>query len=306
MTITLFENFRAVFYAPFYAAHALGVYEKEGLDVVLSGGESPSVTATSLLSGEADVSWGGPMRILYTYETQPDCNLVAFCEVVTRDPFYLIGARPNPGFDLAELQNLRMATVSEVPTPWLCLQDDIRRAGLDPDQLTRQESNSMSENEAGLRNGEFDVIQVFEPYVSRLLDDGAGFVWRAAADRGPTSYTTFYTTRQALTDKRDELLSMTRAMYRTQKWLRSRTAAEIADAISSFFPDLPFEVLSAAIDRYKRLGIWGKNPRHAQIGFNRLDAALRSGGLISRGAAYTQCIDTTLADAIIKEDPPSA
>lgn len=305
MTITLFENFRALFYAPFYAAHALGVYEDEGLDVVLSGGESPSVTATSLLSGAADVSWGGPMRVLYTYETQPDCDLVAFCEVVTRDPFYLIGNRPRPDFQFADLTDMRISTVSEVPTPWLCLQDDIRRAGIDPDSLSRVDANTMAENEAALRAGEFDAIQVFEPYVSQLLDDGVGFVWYAAANRGPTSYTTFYTTRLALTEKRDELLAMTRAMQRTQKWLHAHSAQEFAATVKPFFPDLPMAVLSAAIDRYKALGIWGENPRHARVGFDRLDAAMRSAGFIERGATYEQCMDTSLAEAIIKEDPPS-
>jgi NitT/TauT family transport system substrate-binding protein len=306
MTITLFENFRALFYAPFYAAHALGVYEDEGLDVVLSGGDSPAVTATSLLSGEADVSWGGPMRVLYTYETTPDCDLVAFCEVVTRDPFYLIGNRPNPDFKFADLTDMRISTVSEVPTPWLCLQDDLRRSGIDPNSLSRVDNNTMAESEAALRAGDFDAIQVFEPHVSQLLDDDAGFVWYAAANRGPTSYTTFYTTRNALTEKRDDLLAMTRAMYRTQKWLHAHSAQEFAELIKSFFPDLPLTVLAAAIDRYKALGIWGANPRHAQIGFDRLDTALRSGGLIKRGATYAQCMDTSLADAVITKDPPPA
>jgi len=27
------ENFRALFYAPYYAVHALGFYESEGVDV---------------------------------------------------------------------------------------------------------------------------------------------------------------------------------------------------------------------------------------------------------------------------------
>ena len=34
MTVTLIENFRAVFYTPFYAAFALGAYKAEGVDVV--------------------------------------------------------------------------------------------------------------------------------------------------------------------------------------------------------------------------------------------------------------------------------
>ena len=33
--ITLSENFRALFYTPFYAAHAIGAYEAEQVDVRL-------------------------------------------------------------------------------------------------------------------------------------------------------------------------------------------------------------------------------------------------------------------------------
>ena len=33
MAITLIENFRAVFYTPFYAAFALRAYEAEGIEV---------------------------------------------------------------------------------------------------------------------------------------------------------------------------------------------------------------------------------------------------------------------------------
>ena len=35
MRIKLSENFRAVFYAPFYATHALGFYTSEGVEVEL-------------------------------------------------------------------------------------------------------------------------------------------------------------------------------------------------------------------------------------------------------------------------------
>jgi NitT/TauT family transport system substrate-binding protein len=35
MPIRLMENFRAVFYAPYYATHALGFYARLGVDVVV-------------------------------------------------------------------------------------------------------------------------------------------------------------------------------------------------------------------------------------------------------------------------------
>jgi NitT/TauT family transport system substrate-binding protein len=37
MPVRLAENFRAVFYAPFYAAQVLGFYAAEGIEVELVG-----------------------------------------------------------------------------------------------------------------------------------------------------------------------------------------------------------------------------------------------------------------------------
>ena len=67
----------------------------------------------------------------------PGCDLVCFGEVVTRDPFLLMGRTPKPDFTLADLASVTLATVSEVPTPWLCLQHDLRLAGIDPAGIRR-------------------------------------------------------------------------------------------------------------------------------------------------------------------------
>lgn len=302
MAITLYENFRALFYAPFYAAYLLGAYREEGVDVRLETSPSPSQTATSLLTGATDVSWGGPMRILETYDRDPDCGLVGFCEVVTRDPFFLIGREPRPYFKMSDLPGLRLATVSEVPTPWWCLQDDVRRAGLDPATLLRLTGRTMAENAEALRSGAADVIQVFEPYVEELVSEGAGHIWYAAANRGPTSYTTLYTTKRLLAEKPETALAMTRAIYRTQKWLHARHPATIAATIAPMFAHLNADTLTACIARYKTLGVWGHNPLLPRDGFERLKAACLSSGLIKPGTEYEDCVDTSLARAVIESN----
>ena len=38
MRLRLFENYRFVLYAPFYAAHAIGAYSAEGVEVVSQAG----------------------------------------------------------------------------------------------------------------------------------------------------------------------------------------------------------------------------------------------------------------------------
>src|SRR5215468_11175738 len=198
MTITLQENLRGVLYAPFYAALALGAYRREGVEVEFVSAPEPAQSVDGLFAGTVDVAWGGPMRVMQTYDSREDCDLVCFAEAVTRYPFLLVGREPRPSFTFGDLYGARVAIVSEVPTPWLCLQEDLRRAGLDPDALSRITDRSMGENVAALRRGELDVVQVFEPFAEELISSGDGHIWYAAASRGPTSYTSFYARRSDL------------------------------------------------------------------------------------------------------------
>jgi NitT/TauT family transport system substrate-binding protein len=304
MQIVLQETLRGLLYAPFYAALALEAYREEGVDVRFVSASRPSEAARGLLDGTVDVTWGGPMRVMETYDKQPNCDLVCFCEVVTRDPFCLVGRGMRPDFRLSDLMGTRIATVSEVPTPWLCLQDDLRRAGLDPGAIDRVSDRSMVENLKALRDQKIAAAQLFEPFIEEALDDGTCGIWYAAAERGPTSYTTFYARRPLLADRREELKAMVRAIYRTQKWFHATPSSQIAREIAGFFSDQPDRRLTAAIDRYKRLGIWGKNPRLPKSGYDRLRAGLVSGDFVARGTDYEVAVDNALAEQVIGEDPP--
>ena len=234
-------------------------------------------SARGLADGTVDVTWGGPLRVMLTYEQDPACDLVCFCEVVTRDPFFLIGRSQNPNFRIADLMGKKVATVSEVPTPWLCLQEDIRRAGLDPDKLDRVTGQSMARNLEALRAGEIDVVQLFQPFAEELLESGAGHIWYAAADRGLTSYTTLYARRSLLVQRRDECQRMVRAIHRTLQWVHAVDGARIAAAVAPYFPDVPQLRLARAYDRYKSLGLWGRNARLPRTGYERLRAGIGLG-----------------------------
>jgi NitT/TauT family transport system substrate-binding protein len=298
VTITLHENFRAVFYAPFYLPFALNAFAAEGLEVVLEPAHAPGPTARNRDNSAPAVWWGGPMRILVDRDRDPNSTLVSFCEVVTRDPFFLVGRTPNPSFSFRDLVGQRVATVSEVPTPWMCLQQDLRDEGVDPDSIDRVTDQTMAANAEALRAGALDVIQVFEPFVEQLVTEGRGHIWYAAARRGPTSYTSFYATERTLTEQRDTLLSMTRAIHNIQGWLHRADARTVADALAGYFPDLDPVTLAGCITRYKSLGLWGRDPYLPEVGFDRLRKSCLSGGLIKRGADYTDCVDNSLARAV--------
>jgi len=305
VAIKLYETFRAVFYTPFYLAHALGAYEAEGVDVTLTNSPDLDYRSSYRAYEDANVYWGGPMRLMVSRDRDPKSSIMGFCEVVSRDPFFLVGRVPRPDFKLTDLTGLRIASVSEVPTPWMCLQDDLRRAGMDPASLDRTADGTMPENAAALRDGRFDVVQLFQPFAEELLADGTGHIWYAQADRGLCSYTAFYATAHSLESHADALYRMTRAMYRTQKWLHAQAAPDIAAAVADYFPDVGRDILTACIERYRALEIWSRTPLLPREGFERLHDAMLSGGLIGSPTTYEACVDTRIAEQVIAEDPPA-
>ena len=298
LRLRLFENYRFVLYAPFYAAHAIGAYRDEGIEVELLPSPGSGKAEQAMIDGAADVMWMGPIRIMKHHDEHPDSPLVAFAEVVCRDPFSLVGATPSPNFSLADLLGKRFASVSEVPTPWLCLEGDLRQAGIDPARLDRIFDRTMPENVAALHDGSLDVAQLFEPFVELAVASGA-HVWLPASARGRTSYTVFATTRARLAADPEPFRRMIRAIHRAQRWVHAETAEAIAAAIASYFPDLDRGVLARSLARYQAQGVWGRDPVLPEEGFDQLRGALLSTGFLSKPVPLAECVDNSLAEAVL-------
>jgi NitT/TauT family transport system substrate-binding protein len=229
--------------------------------------------------------------VMKARDGDPRSPLVCFCEVVARDPFFLVGPGSGTPFKLADLARLRFAAVCEVPTPWMCLQHDLREQGIEPDRLDRMPARPMAENVAALRRGELDVVQMFEPYVSMVLQEGIGEVLYAASTRGPTVYTTFIANRDALARNRAGFAAMTRALRHMLDWLAAHGAEELAAAAAPFYPDIPGDLLAQALARYRAAGLWARTPAVSRQGFARLADSLLSGGFIARMPTYEDCVD---------------
>jgi NitT/TauT family transport system substrate-binding protein len=298
--LRLFENYRFVLYAPFYAAHAIGAYEREGLEVALLPSPGPGRAEQALSEGAAEVMWAGPLRVMQHHDNNRLSPLVCFAEVVCRDPFSILGASRNRDFRLADLAGLRFATVSEVPTPWLCLQQDLREAGLDPNRLDRIGDRGMAENLEALCAGGIAAGQFFEPYVEEAIAQRGCHLWHAASGRGRTSYTAFVTTRERLVSMREALAAMVRAIARALRWVALSEPPEIAAAIGSFFPTLPRARLAGAVGRYQAQGVWGRDPVLPEDGFERLKRAMLAAGFISRNVPFAACVDNSMALALMR------
>jgi NitT/TauT family transport system substrate-binding protein len=325
LNIKLAENFRAVFYAPFYATHALGLFAEQGVSITLLDSASPGAGIAELAKGNIDVMWGGPLRVIKERDQfeRTEASLVAFCEVAAKDPFFLLKRRqhkrtatsspnqtvdtrdrgkepsaysavnqsqPDQPFTLRDLVGLRFASVSEVPTPWLCLQQDLRDAGVDPTALTRLAERSMQDNLDALLRDELDVIQVFEPYVSLALAHEDLEVVHAASQRGYTAYTTFISTFEGMQRNQASFEAMIRAIEQFRPWLAAHGPAELARVVQTFYPHLTLETLTACLTRYHSAELWTCRRAISRQGFARLAASMLDSGYIKQAAHYEDCV----------------
>ena len=293
--LVLCENMRAVPYVPFYLALAGGYWQSEGLDVHHVVSPATTNTPLKLLDGSADVSWGGPMRVMMHHDADPRCPLVCFAQVVAKDPFVLVGRSRKRRFQWADLQGLRVAPAGDVPTPWMTFQDDLQRAGLDPARIAAHRVRPMARNLNAYLRGHVDVVQLFEPYADQLVQQGQGHVWHRFTQRGDIAYTTFYATRTMTQRRRDDCLRLVAGMARAQKALAASSAADVAKAVAPFLPTLALEALTRIVHSYRLHGLWATQPDFPASAFLRLKAALVSGGLIQRDPSYVQVVDEALS-----------
>jgi len=292
MKIRLAENFRAVFYAPFYACLALGWFRDRGLEVSLVDSPSPGAGIADMLKGEVHLVWGGPMRVLKDRDQSPPGphSLLAFGEVAGRDPFYLVGRSDLKRFELPALTGLQVATVSEVVTPWLCLQQDLRDLGIDPGLISRRTDASMEDNLRALALGEIDVAQLFEPFVSLAERDGIGHPVHAAHTRGPTAYTTFLSTAKNSERYGAAFQTMASTLDQFRPWLEAEGPRELSRLVGHLYPQLAPDLLEQCFTRYQQTAIWSCRPQVSRAGFHRLAQSLLSANFILKAAAYEDCV----------------
>jgi NitT/TauT family transport system substrate-binding protein len=160
--------------------------------------------------------------------------------------------------------------------------------------ITRVADAPMAENLKRLAAGAVDVVQVFEPYAARAEIEGIGHVWHRFATRGDLGYTSFYTTRAFLTERRAVCEALVRGIHRALTALYAEPVEAVADAVAGFFPELPRALLIRSIAGYRDSGLWARTPALPVTAVAALKAALLSGRLIRRDIPYERIVDDTV------------
>jgi len=171
-TLRIIQRFHHLFYTPQFVVMHLGVLEHEGIRVDLTTATSAAELNDKLLTGEADLGLGGPIRTLELAERGSREQLISFLEVNSRAGFFLLARQPQPQFRWTDLVGRRLILFAEAPTPWLCLQHVLRRHGVDPQTIHVQPNLATAEAVAAFLRGEADYLEQSQPVTETLISSG--------------------------------------------------------------------------------------------------------------------------------------
>ncbi len=295
--VTVCEVTHSIFYAPQYAAIALGFFEEEGIEIELSNGQGADAVMAAVLSGNIDIGFAGPEASIYVYNEGKEDHTQVFAQITRRDGSFLVGRDPDDAFTWDKVRGKVVLPGRKGGVPYMALEHVLRQNGIDPaTDTTLDNSVQFSMMTAAFTGGTGDYVTAFEPTASMLQQEGKGYIVASVGEAaGDIPYTAYFAKKSYIAENGDLIQRFTNAVYKGQQWVATHTAAEIAQTVAEFFPDTSMELLTASVESYQSIDAWNTDPFMSEESFNRLQTVMTEAGELTKTADYSKVVNNTFA-----------
>lgn len=296
------EVTRSVFYAPQYAAIALGYFEDYGIEVELTNGGGADNVMTAVLSGQSDIGFAGPEAAIYVYNEGKTDYPQVFAQLTKRDGSFLVSREKTDNFSWQDLKGKVVIPGRKGGVPYMTLEYVLKQNGIDPAKdLVLDDSISFDLMAGSFAGGNADYVTLFEPTASLTEKAGIGYIVAAVGEEaGEIPYTAYFALQSYMTKNEELIQNFTNAVYKGQQWVKTHTAEEIAAQIVGFFPDTDVATLATSIQKYKDIDAWNETPVLEESAFNKLQDVMEEAGELEKRADYTKVVNNKYAENVIK------
>ncbi len=299
--LTVSEVTHSVFYAPQYAAIALGYFEEEGLEIELVNGGGADNVMTAVLSGQVDIGFAGPEASIYVYNEGKEDFAQVFAQVTKRDGSFIVSRTPNASFSYKDFEGAHVLGGRKGGVPYMTLEYVVKQSGVDIDAVQLDTSIDFDLMVPSFTAGTGDYVTVFEPVASTLEQEGKGYIVASVGqDSGEIPYTAYFALQSYINEHPDIIQKFTNALYKAQQWVIQADAKRIAEVIAPFFPDSDLALLSTAIQRYQNIDAWVSTPAMTQDAFERLQDVMQEAGELKQRASYLEIVNNTFAEKAVQ------
>ena len=289
--ITVAEVAHSIFYAPMYATDSLGYFEEEGLnvDIILTSGAD--AVAAAVMSDDAEIGFCGSEQSIYIYNGGEKNYLVNFAGLTKRDGSFIVG-RKNEKFDIKKLKGTHLIAGREAGMPAMTLAYTLNQNDIDLDELKFDTSIAFASMSGAFIGGTGDYVALFEPTALQLEKQGFGYVVASLGELGgEVPYTTYMTKKSYLEDNKDVIEGFTKAIQKGLDYVFTHTDKEVAEVITSYFPDTSMNDLTEVIKRYRDADSWYRTTYITKEGFDRVQDIMDNSGKLEKVAPYEKLVN---------------
>ncbi|MEH6546003.1 MAG: ABC transporter substrate-binding protein [Sneathiella sp.] len=282
----------SAFYSPLISAISGHFLENEGLEPKWSVAK-PGVSAISALeNGTAHVvqsalsqGFGAP--------TDAAASVTHFAQINEMDGFFLTGREADSDFSWKKLEGASVVLFGG-GQPLAMFKYACHKAGIDYDKIDAIHVGGAAAMDDAFRQGQGEYIQQQGPFPQQLEVDGIGhIVAQVGPQIGPCGFSSLAAKPDWLNT--DMARAFMRGYRKTRQYMNEASAADIAAAEASYFPDINQQALTDCIATYQQLGCWTP---HVEITRDAYEATLDI-------FEYNGTIDTRLPYEQVCSSPPS-
>lgn len=232
-------------YINLYVGQHAGIFEKHGLDLEVSAAGGDTQAFAAVLGGSADFAIGDATMVQMSREAGGPGVVVG--TVVQRAHYFGVSKNLEPMTEPSEFKGLTIVTSPEPNTNFSVAKRMLESAGLEiGSDATILQVNPGTEIGAMLA-GQADMAIAYQPSVSSAVDQGATIVFDFASYVGPFCNTGIMVLPSTIENDPEMVQALVTAFEEASRltYADPEFAKEVA---RKEFPDLPAEVVNAAID----------------------------------------------------------
>ncbi len=296
--VNLCEVTHSIFYAPQYVAINKGFFSDEGIDITLTNGGGSDKVMAAVLSDNMDIGLSGPETCIYVYNEGKEDSPKVFAQLTKRDGSLLISRENITNFKWNDLKGKTVIPGRKGGVPYMVLEYILKQNGLNPSKdLVLDDSIQFDLMASAFSNGTADFVTAFEPTASQIEKIGKGYIVSSLGTAsGEIPYTGYIAKQSYINNHEDIIQGFTNAIAKAQKWVNEHSAQEIAEAISSHFPDTDADSLAVSIKNYKDIDVWNATPVMKEENFDRLQDVIISAGELTDKVPFDNVVTNKFAN----------
>lgn len=287
------EVTHSIFYAPQYAAHALGYFKDEGLDVDLVLTSGADKVTSAVLSGDVQIGFCGSESTIYLYNQGQKDYLVSFAGLTKKDGSFLVSRENIKNFKINDLKGKHIIGGRAGGMPAMTLEYALNKNGIKSNETNIDTSIDFAATTGAFISGTGDFVTAFEPTASKLEKEGNGYVVASVGKLiNAVPYTTYNAKKSYIENNKDVIKGFKNAIQKGLDYVKDNSSKEIAQTIKDYFPDNKVEDLTEMIQNYKDIDSWYDTTYISEEDFNNIQEIVKNAGKLDKKAPYSKLVYT--------------